>query len=195
MQRRQAQHLRSRVRTNTSHSLTNGKEPVQEQMVFHPFTSDVIVFGGIRSAPMDPPYHVGVWWIGKQLYLDGYDVHMYAWDDYKSKAWPEVQSAISERGVTDLAIFGHSFGGSSTYLLAKLLDDNSATLDYSLRFTAYIDAIAQSLPPQALTLPVPNNAFHLNVFQTNDLPHGGPGCDNERVDETSAGLRHNYNRR
>ena len=182
--------LHFKIRTQTSHTLTNNKEPISDPMSFHPFKSDVIVFGGFTATPMDPPPHVGVWWIGKQLYLDGYDVHMYAWDQWQSDAWPEVQSALTKRGVIDLGIFGHSFGGCSTYLLAKLLDDNSATLDYSLRFTAYIDAVAQSLPPQELTLPVPNNAFHLNVFQTNDSPHGGPGCDNERVDETSAGLKH-----
>jgi hypothetical protein len=116
---------------------------VGDRLHFYPFTSVVIVLGGEGQVPTDPadPNH-GTFQVACALYRDGYDVHMYDEDVVDNtgagEAFDEVLSAVNEREVTDIAIFGYSHGGGSTYDLAGRLLNQA---DIGVDFTSYVDAV------------------------------------------------------
>jgi len=114
--------------------------------------------------------------------------------DGAGAAYDEVVSAIQNRKVTRVAIYGHSHGGGATYDLGERLDANRGTIGtFTLRFTAYVDAIENDSDydmNSELRLP-PSTTYHMNYYQTNDWPlRGGavPGAnENPNVNTTQWG--------
>lgn len=143
----------------------------EDKIHFYPFTSIVIALGGEgQENPSDPadPNH-GVFQLAGDLYRQGYDVHMYDEDnvgnDGDGPVYDEVVSAIQERTVTNVAIYGYSHGGGSTHDLAERLDDNRGTIGtFTNSFTAYIDGVAQPLAFQENRRP-PASGYHVNYYQ------------------------------
>ena len=154
----------------------NGNTALVDSVVFHPFTSVVIAFGGNNNSPLDPTD--GAFNIAEYLYEDGYDVHAYhegIVDAIARVPYHEVKDAIERRGVTGVAIFGYSYGGGATYLLAQQLKDNPPAGNWGLLFTAYIDAVVHdSFPPLSETgLPI-DTLYHVNYYQSLDPLNGSP---------------------
>jgi hypothetical protein len=124
------------VRNNTTGNLTN-----LDSMNFHTFTSDVILFSGERFDIFPPG--PGILAIDKDLYSTGYDAHFYV-PDHSDAAYTEAASAVMFRGVTQLALIGHSHGAGAVYKLAAGLEsdpDVLATNRLNISFAAYVDAI------------------------------------------------------
>jgi len=143
------------------------------------FTSVVIALGGESQVPADPPLEPnnhGTFQLALELYRLGYDVHMYDEDVVSAggagAAFDEVVSAVRDRGVGSVAIFGYSHGGGSTNDLARRLDDNRGTIGaFSIDFTAYVDGIDNDSDIDIGTeteLP-PSTAYHANYYEN-------PGC-------------------
>jgi hypothetical protein len=146
---------------------------------FQAFTSIVIALGGESQAADDPPTqpdNYGTFNLAIELYALGYDVHMYDEDLVDAlgagAVYDELVSAIGERGVTHLAIFGYSHGAGSTNDLARRLDDNRGAIgEFSIDFTAYVDAIDNRTDFDLATetqLP-PTTAHHVSYYEH-------PGC-------------------
>lgn len=164
-----------------------------DKIVFNTFTSIVIALTGEGLSGGDP-FDSGITTIAQALYdpssqpgpPPGYDVHLYDEDDVNSNGagpvFDEVVDAIQDRGVDNVAIFGHSHGGGSTHDLAMLLSappQGTPVLNYTLRFTGYIDAIKNFLDSATAAedrLP-PNSMSHVNFWEDITLfplPHGAP---------------------
>ena len=113
----------------------------------------------------------GMYLVSRWLLIDGYDVHYYDEDAVDSvgsgQAFDEVMLAVKDLCVTSIAIFGHSHGGGSTYSLAeKFTENNSANL-FTVKFTAYVDAIENESNTDMNSearLP-PGTEYHINYFQ------------------------------
>jgi hypothetical protein len=143
------------------------------------FSSVVIALGGEGQVPADPPLEPenhGMFQVAIDLYELGYDVHMYDEDVVSASgagaAFGEVASAVRDRAVSSVAVFGYSHGGGSTNDLARLLDQNRATIgSFSIDFTGYVDGIDNDSDIDVGTeeeLP-PSTAYHANYYQN-------PGC-------------------
>jgi hypothetical protein len=170
------------VGSNTSLTLTSslGSDSSTDQIVFHTFKSNVIALGG---AFQDPIFLQGTFAIALDLYQQGYDVHLYrdsavnkqgtGGDFFQAPAYDEVKNSILNRGVTNIAMVGMSYGGGAVHDLAAALDRDPG-LKGHLQYTAYIDAIEHYsfLPKSEKRLP-PGTKFHDNIYQKNDrLLHG-----------------------
>lgn len=174
------------------------------QARFVPFTSVVIALGGENQSPSDPPNsNHGTFQIARDLYVMGYDVHMYDEDDVSSNGsgpvYNEVVSAVQGRGIGSVAIFGYSHGGGSTHDLSNRLNNNRGSIgSFSIDYTGYVDAIRNSsdIDINAETRLPPSTAYHVNYYQRNDFFLRGnavPGADvNVNVNDTAwgAGLGH-----
>ncbi len=159
--------------------LAGGAVVTSESAHFYPFTSIVIALGGESQVPGDPPPepdNYGTFQIAIQLYRLGFDVHMYDEDvvapDGSGAAYNEVVSAIQNREIGLVAVFGYSHGGGSTNDLAIRLDDNRADIGtFDILYTAYMDGIRNNSDIDVATetgLPA-STAFHANYYQN-------PGC-------------------
>lgn len=170
--------------------------------MFHPFTSVVIVLGGEDQDPADPvlePNNHGIFLSAIDLYIENYDVHMYDEDDvYPSGNGPvyeEIQSAINERGVIRVAIYGYSHGGGSTYDLAWALNENvignrsDINLPFTVPFTSYVDAITNTWIGAENRRP-PLSQFHLNQYQRNLPLRGGPSNADDELNRTNINVDH-----
>ena len=146
---------------------------------FFSFTSIVMALGGEGQVPADPPLEPlnhGTFQIALQLYNLGYDVHMYDEDvvasDGSGLAYDDVASAIQEREVSSVAIFGYSHGGGSINDLAARLDSNRGSIGaFAITYTAYVDGIDNDSDFDLSTeneLP-PSTLFHANYYEN-------PGC-------------------
>jgi len=158
---------------------------------FYPFTSIVIALDGEFQTPTDPPSPIngGISEMAIELHKAGYDAHMYDEDvvsgSGEGQAYDEVVSAIQERGVTSVAIYGFSHGGGSTYDLSKRLDDNRASIGvFAIVYTAYIDGIENdsSFDLDSETRLPPSSAYHVNYYQRNffsglTMGNAVPGAD------------------
>ena len=137
---------------------------------FYPFTSVVIALGGEDQVPVDPPPpNLGVFVLAGEMYRDGYDVHMYDEDaiDTVGAGVPfnEVLQALTQRGVTQVAVYGYSHGGGSTFLMVRRLFTMNGV---SVNFTAYIDGVEDEGGPLDNDPEVrrpPGSAFHANYYQ------------------------------
>ena len=83
-------------------------------------------------------------------------------------AYNEVVSAIQNRDVTGVAIYGYSHGGGSTADLAQRLNANRASIGvFSIDFTAYMDGIENDsdidITPES-QLP-PSTGYHANYYE------------------------------
>jgi hypothetical protein len=126
-----------------------GPDVATDRVHFYPCHGIIIALGGEGQVPEDPPNdpgNQGTFDLAITLYQMGYDVHMYDEDVVPANgagaAFNEVVSAVQDRGVTGVTIFGYSHGGGSTNDLAIRLDDNRAGIGtFSIEYTAYMDGI------------------------------------------------------
>jgi len=162
-----------------SRTIVDQVDVIAEQAWFYPFTSIVIALGGESQPADDPPAepdNYGMFILAIELYQLGFDVHMYDEDVVSSSgagaAYDEVVSAVAERGVTGVAIYGYSHGAGSTNDLSRRLDDNRGTIGtFSIDYTGYVDAIDNDSDFDIGTeteLP-PSTAYHVNYYEN-------PGC-------------------
>ena len=172
---------------------SGGNDVCSDKIHFYPFTSVVIALGGENQGPTDPAAaNHGTFQLAIDLYDLGYDVHMYDEDVVVDEtdggvAFAEVQNAVQNRNVTQIAILGYSHGGGSTHDLAENLNNNGRTT----AFTAYIDAVAQpdANPAQENRRP-PGTAFLVNYYQENgafELGGGPVPGANFELDVTTTG--------
>jgi hypothetical protein len=112
----------------------------------------------------------------------GYDAHMYRESlvaDGEGVVYEEVVSAIEERGVTEVAIFGYSQGGGATWVLADSLMRNAPQINgtFTIPYTAYIDAVQHTGPDPETRRP-PGSNYHANYWQPHPTGvlglHGAP---------------------
>jgi len=145
----------------------------KDKVHFYPFTSIVIALGGETQNPSDPADpNNGIYQLAIDLYNQGYDVHMYDEDavDYggAGATYNEVVNAVQHRGVSQVAVYGYSHGGGSTFLLVNLLNNNRGAIGtFTIPFTAYIDAVEDEFMGdmnQEHRRP-PSSAFHVNYYQ------------------------------
>lgn len=149
----------------------------KDTLVFHSFRALVLALGGEGQVPSDPPDpNSGTFVAAQALYRRGYDVHMYDEDgvgpDGSGVVYNEAATAIRDRAVDTVAIFGYSHGGGSTYDLAELLDIRRPALGvFEIEFTSYVDAVSNNSDidvAQELRRP-PSTGFHLNHYQHGSL--------------------------
>lgn len=149
----------------------------KDSLVFHTFHSIVVALGGEGQVPSDPAEpNSGTFVVATSLYPRGYDVHMFDEDDVGADGsgvvYDEVVNAVQNRGVGEVAIFGYSHGGGSTYDLAERLDINRPAIGvFDIRFTSYVDSVSNNSDidvAQELRRP-PSSAYHLNHYQHGSL--------------------------
>ena len=171
--------------------LALGSDVGDDLIVFHAFTGLVVALGGEGQEP-DYPVDVnhGTYRVATTLYERGWDVLMRDEDEVDSDGsglvYDEVVNAIQNRYVRELAVFGYSHGGGSTYDLCERLVATSLN-PFSVRFTAYVDSIKNgSSDPlgRALTFigvdsntdpetrRPPASDFHLNFYQNASFADG-----------------------
>ncbi|MDI6774691.1 MAG: hypothetical protein QME60_04750, partial [Verrucomicrobiota bacterium] len=155
-----------------------------DKIHFCDFTTVVIALGGLNQVPADPAdANNGIFQLAIDLYEDGYDAHMYNENavtlDGQGVPCEEVVSAIRNRGVTRVVIYGYSRGGGATFDMADELNDNSAAIGhFTLSLTAYIDAVTSLSAAQENRRPT-DSALHINYFQEGVLwPLNDPFYDN-----------------
>ena len=149
-------------------------DPVVDRIVFHAFTSLVVALGGEGQVPQpDVDLNYGTYRVATALYEMGWDVFMRDEDEVDSSddfspIYKEVVNAIQNRSVRELAIFGYSRGGGSTYdLCDRLHRDNIG--EFSINFTSYVDAFPNyelAFWPEERRPPA--TRFHANQYQTRD---------------------------
>lgn len=146
----------------------SGVKISSDKIVFHSFNSIVFTIGGFLATP--PDSRQGVWNLADDLYSTyGYDVYKYAWDG-TSEMNSKIDEAINQNNVTNLAIIGYSYGGGSTYAIAKNTFINNKSI--TIPFTAYIDAVVWGSPniPE-IYIPCLSK-LHLNYYQQNSFLKG-----------------------
>ncbi len=137
-----------------------------DKVHFYPFTSIVVAFGGRDQVPSDPVTDTsfGAFIVATNLYHNGYDVHMYD-EENVANANTEVDSAVAHRSVSQVAIFGYSWGGDAAFDVADHLNGN--TNAFTIRYTAYVDAINN--PYELLHVSQDqrptNTLWHANYYQ------------------------------
>ncbi len=155
---------------------------VVDRIVFHAFTSLVVALGGEDQVPNRPvsPNH-GTYQVATGLYEAGYDVLMRDEDEVRPNGsgpvYDEVVNAVQKRSVRELAIFGYSHGGGSTYHLCERLNDFRANIGtFSISFTSYVDGIRNEadIDPRVERRRPPMTSFHANQYQQRDWLQGGP---------------------
>ncbi|MCB9851142.1 MAG: hypothetical protein H6817_10620 [Phycisphaerales bacterium] len=146
---------------------------VKDSLTFHTFHGIVLALGGEGQVPTVPvEANSGTFVVGTALYGLGFDVHMYDEDnvsaDGSGAVYNETATAIQHRLVDEIAIFGYSHGGGSTYSLADRLDVNRAGLGlFTIGYTSYVDSVRNNSDidvNQELRRP-PSSAYHLNHYQ------------------------------
>lgn len=146
---------------------------VVDRIVFHTFTGLVMALGGENQEPDHPvDMNHGTYRVATAIYERGWDVFMRDEDEVNSHGfglvYDEVVNAIQNRSVRELAVFGYSHGGGSTYDLCALLDKRRRDIGtFSVRFTAYVDGIENDRLDDidAETKRPPASDFHLNFYQ------------------------------
>jgi hypothetical protein len=161
-------------------------ERAVDRLEFHAFGGLVVALGGEGQSPGLPldPNH-GTFVAATELYERGWDVLMRDEDDVfangSGPVYAEVVNAIQHRAVAELAIFGYSHGGGSTYDLCARLDTFRATIGtFSIAFTSYVDGVQNSSDfdtDMELRRPIAS-AYHANHFQVGSFADffldGGP---------------------
>lgn len=155
---------------------TRESDLVVDRIVFHAFTSLVVALGGEGQEPDWPvDMNYGTFRVATGLYGVGYDVLMADENDVESggdgEVYDEVVNAIQKRSVRELAIFGYSHGGGSTYDLCERLNDRRADIGtFSIRFTSYVDGIRNwgDFDPRRERRKPPSTDFHVNQYQLRD---------------------------
>jgi len=155
-----------------------------DQVNFFPFTSLVIGLHGEFQFPTDPVFgpNEGVSYIAVALHQEAYDSHMYVENDVAADGsgavYDEIVSAVQDRGVTGIALYGFSHGGGSIYDLSERLEANKASIgDFDILFSAYIDGIENDSDVDLdaeVRLPL-GTGYHVNYYQSFGIipPWGG----------------------
>ncbi|MCA8981217.1 MAG: hypothetical protein H6831_15970 [Planctomycetes bacterium] len=140
---------------------------------FHCFRGLVVALGGedqVPQLPVDPNH--GTYIVATELYELGWDVLMSDEDFVSSSGagavYDEMVNAIQYRGVDELAIFGYSHGGGSTYDLCERLSTVGAGLpSHTIEFTSYVDGVGNNSDidtSQETRRPI-GSAYHANHYQ------------------------------
>ncbi len=177
----------------------DGATKASDQVGFYAFSSIVIALGGENQSPSNPinSGH-GVFVIAGNLYALGYDVHMYDEDNVGSSGsgsvYNEVVSAIVQRDVHVVSIYGYSHGGGSTHDLAERLNNNRGSIGtFTLPYTAYIDGVENDSDIDLeweSRLP-PTTQYHVNYYQRNFIPMGtSVSGANVNINLSSSGVQH-----
>ncbi len=116
---------------------------------------------------------LGIWQIASSLYDKGYDVFEFAEKAVSNEKDPtKIGTGIAfdtvlmaeQRGVTNVVVFGHSYGGDATYDLTTKISSSLVTM--TIPFTAYIGAVAR---PNLLGNPQrnrpPGSLYHVNFYE------------------------------
>ncbi|HKQ47911.1 MAG TPA: hypothetical protein VJZ71_07580 [Phycisphaerae bacterium] len=153
---------------------------------FHTFRSIVMSLGGegqVPSVPVDPNH--GTFVVATALYEQGYDVHIYDEDnvsaDGNGAVYNEVVTAVADRLIDEVSIYGYSHGGGSTYDLSERLDNNRPGIGvFEIVATSYVDAVENDSDidvSQELRRP-PSTGYHANHYQVGTFSDffldGGP---------------------
>ncbi|MBR2004038.1 MAG: cadherin repeat domain-containing protein [Thermoguttaceae bacterium] len=140
-----------------------------ETVTFRPFTSVTCAFVDRSETPGAAQTSRGInsWAIDRLL--DGYDVYLCAGNaNGEEYAFDEIINAVNNRGVNQVALVGYRYGGNSVYNLAQRLHDDTQdeiASDYSLAFTAYVDAVRTWPLALAETRRPLGTAFHANYYR------------------------------
>ncbi|MYH29304.1 MAG: hypothetical protein F4137_10710 [Acidobacteria bacterium] len=161
-------------------SLLTPAAVVVDRVVFHAFTSLVVALGGENQVPQLPVLPTtGTYRLATDLYGLGWDVLARDEDEVSRNGsgavYDEIVNAIRNRSVGELAIFGYSHGGGSTYDLCRRLVVNRLGIGtFSINFTAYIDAIENdsSIDIQMELRRPPTTVFHGNYYQSGSFRDG-----------------------
>lgn len=155
---------------------TSGSVLSTDLIEFYPFTSLVIGIHGEFQFPTDPVYgpNEGISFVTIDLHEEGYDAHMYVDNDVASDGsgavYDEIVNAVTNRGVTAVALYGFSHGGGSIYDLSERLDANAGSIGaFDIPFTGYIDAIENDSDTDLdseVRLPI-GSVYHVNYYQSN----------------------------
>lgn len=144
-----------------------------DRVRFHAFQGLVVALGGedqVPQLPVDPNH--GTYIVATELYELGWDVLMSDEDFVSSTGagvvYDEVANAIQNRGVSELAIFGYSHGGGSTYHLCDRLALLGGGLgSFTIPFTSYADGVRNNSDidtAQETRRPL-GSAYHANHYQ------------------------------
>lgn len=144
-----------------------------DRLLFHAFQGLVVALGGEGQTPVIPadPNH-GTFLVGIDLYERGYDVLIRDEDEVSATGaglvFDEVVNAIQHRAVGELAVFGFSHGGGSTFDLCERLNTFRATIGtFTIDFTSYTDGVQNDSDldiEMELRRPI-SSGFHANHFQ------------------------------
>lgn len=152
---------------------SDGVNNATDSVAFHSFQSVIIAIGGNTQDPQNfGDSRLGTFTMAGKLYEQGYDVHLFAHNQISKTgtgaAYNEVASAVLKRGVTNVAVYGYSWGGGATYELSAGLKANAALQGkFELRYTAYVDGIRHGSISSETRLPV-NSTYHDNFYQRKD---------------------------
>jgi hypothetical protein len=166
--------------TITLRDTVHERDMLSDSLTFTPLNSVVIAIGGRLQAPTDPANaQSGIYDVGRSLIDDGYDAYFFphsavAIADGTGPAYDELVNAIQNRGVTDIAIAGYSWGAGGTYLLSYALNNNvtgtetDITKPFSLRLTGYIDGVKYDVIGDSPEKRRPFlTQFHVNQYTSN----------------------------
>ncbi len=160
-----------------------------DTLTFHTFQSIVMALGGENQVPSIPlDANNGTFVNATSLYSLGYDVHQYDEDnvggDGFGAVYNEIVTAVQDRHVVEVAVFGYSHGGGSTHDLAERLDiDRAGIGDFEITFTSYVDGVgnASDIDVSQQTARPPASGYHANHYQVGSLTDffldGGPVID------------------
>jgi len=175
----------STVLTFEAVDITNPQNVRSTSITLFGLQGMAFIFGGKGQKPSWPidPNH-GIFMVGRQLYLRGFDVYLYAHNQMPI-ALAEAKIGIGElaggpsRGVKKVAVMGYSSGGATTFdfstELFKLLGgaggQQPVLYPADLDFSVYIDAIRWPKPELWVPETVrPATSLHLNFFQKHPNP-------------------------
>lgn len=162
-----------------------------ETLHFHTFRSIVMALGGegqVPSVPVDPNH--GTFVVALALYGRGFDVHIYDEDhvtaDGSGAVYNEVVTAVADRLVDEVSIYGYSHGGGSTHDLSERLDNDRPGIGvFEIVATSYVDAVENDSDfdvSQELRRP-PSTGYHANHYQVGSFADffldGGPVPDSD----------------
>jgi hypothetical protein len=180
----------SALLTFEAREISGGAVISSDVIQFFVFTSLVIGLHGEFQFPTDPVFgpNEGVSILAVRLHEQGYDSHMYVENlveaDGSGDVYDEIVSAVQNRGVTSIGLYGFSHGGGSIFDLSERLNANKASIGaFDIAFTGYIDGIENDsdldLDPE-VRLPI-GSGYHVNYYQSFGIipPWGStvPGAD------------------
>jgi hypothetical protein len=156
---------------------------ILDSILFHAFTSITTVLGGLDQVPAVPTNpDNGLFTTANQIYREGYNVYKFDEQDVAAgfgfgppgpgPVYDTLENAVNSQSIVDISIYGYSQGGGSTYNLSNYLNSQriaGAIGNYSLVFTAYVDAVSDSSNLAETRRPISSN-WHLNLYQISDEP-------------------------